>query len=99
GWFDATCQGGRDIAGMSIRALIAALVLWAMLALAVLGGLAGYALWRSGYLAQRVAGVHERLVTLAAIDGAANQYGEDVAMVLLLNRNGLDFLSASRLAM
>jgi signal transduction histidine kinase len=84
---------------MSIRALIAALVLWAVLALAALGGIAGYALWQSGYLAQRVAGVHERLVTLAAIDGAANQYGENVAMVLLLNRNGLDFLSASRVAM
>jgi signal transduction histidine kinase len=84
---------------MSIRALTAALVLWAVLALAALGGIAGYALWQSGYLAQRVAGVHERLVTLAAIDGAANQYGENVAMVLLLNRNGLDFLSASRVAM
>src|SRR6218665_1798786 len=84
---------------MSIRALIAALVLWAVLVLGALGAVAGYALWQSGYLAQRVANVHERLVTLAAIDGAANQYGEDVAMVLLLNRNGLDFLSNSRVAM
>jgi signal transduction histidine kinase len=84
---------------MSIRALIAALVLWAILALAAVGAISGYALWRSGYLALRVAGVHERLVTLAAIDGAANQYGENVAMVLLLNRNGLDFLSGSRVAM
>jgi len=84
---------------MSIRALIAALVLWAVLALAALGGIAGYALWQSGYLAQRVSGVNERLVTLAAIDGAANQYGENVAMVLLLNRNGLDVLSNSRVAM
>lgn len=84
---------------MSIRALIAALVLWAMLALAALGAIAAYALWQSGYLAQRVAGVHERLVTLAAIDGAANQYGENVAMVLLLNRNGLDFLGTSRVTM
>jgi signal transduction histidine kinase len=84
---------------MSIRALIATLVLWAMLALAALGASAAYALWQSGYLAQRVAGVHERLVTLAAIDGAANQYGENVAMVLLLNRNGLDFLGNSRVVM
>jgi len=84
---------------MSIRALMAALVLWAVLVFGVLGAIAAYALWQSGYLAQRVAGVHERLVTLAAIDGAANQYGENVAMVLLLNRNGLDFLSNSRLAM
>lgn len=84
---------------MSIRALIAALVLWAVLALAALGAIAAYALWQTGYLAQRVAGVHERLVTLAAIDGTANQYGENVAMVLLLNRNGLDFLSNSRVAM
>jgi signal transduction histidine kinase len=84
---------------MSIRALIAALVLWAVLALAALGGVAAYALWQSGYLAQRVAGVHQRLVTLAAIDGTANQYGENVAMVLLLNRNGLDLLSISRVGM
>lgn len=84
---------------MSIRALIAALVLWAVLALGALGAIAAYALWQTGYLAQRVAGVHERLVTLAAIDGTANQYGENVAMVLLLNRNGLDFLSNSRVAM
>lgn len=84
---------------MSVRALIAALVLWAVLALGALGSIAAYALWQSGYLAQRVAGVHERLVTLAAIDGAANQYGENVAMVLLLNRNGLDVLSNSRVAM
>lgn len=84
---------------MSIRALIAALVLWAVLVLGAMGAIAAYALWQSGYLAQRVAGVHERLVTLAAIDGAANQYGENVAMVLLLNRNGLDFLSNSRVAM
>lgn len=84
---------------MSIRALIAALVLWAMLVLGVLGAIAAYALWQTGYLAQRVAGVHERLVTLAAIDGAANQYGENVAMVLLLNRNGLDVLGNSRVAM
>ena len=34
-----------------------------------MGVIAAYALWQSGYLAQRVAGVHERLVTLAAIDG------------------------------
>jgi len=84
---------------MSIRALIAALVLWAVLALAALGTIAAYALWQSGYLAQRVGGVHERLVTLAAIDGAANQYGENVAMVLLLNRDGLDVLGNSRVAM
>jgi len=84
---------------MSIRALIAALVLWAVLVLGALGAVAAYALWQAGYLAQRVAGVHERLVTLAAIDGTANQYGENVAMVLLLNRNGLDFLSNSRVAM
>lgn len=84
---------------MSIRALIAALVLWAVLVLGTLGGVATHALWQSGYLAQRVASVHERLVTLAAIDGAANQYGENVAMVLLLNRNGPDFLSNSRVAM
>jgi signal transduction histidine kinase len=84
---------------MSIRALIAALVLWAVLVLGALGGVATYALWQSGYLSQRVASVHERLVTLAAIDGAANQYGENVAMVLLLNRNGLDILSNSRVAM
>ena len=84
---------------MSVRALIAALVLWAVLALGALGAIAAYALWQTGYLAQRVAGVHERLVTLAAIDGAANQYGENVAMVLLLNRNGLDVLSNSRVAM
>lgn len=84
---------------MSIRALIAALVLWAVLVLGALGAIAAYALWQTGYLAQRVAGVHERLVTLAAIDGTANQYGENVAMVLLLNRNGLDVLSNSRVAM
>ncbi len=84
---------------MSIRALIAALVLWAVLVLGALGAAAAHALWQSGYLAQRVASVHERLVTLAAIDGAANQYGENVAMVLLLNRNGPDFLSNSRVAM
>lgn len=84
---------------MSIRALIVALVLWAVLALGGVGVIAAHALWQSGYLAERVAGVHERLVTLAAIDGAANQYGENVAMVLLLNRNGLDFLSNSRVAM
>ena len=84
---------------MSIRALIAALALWAVLALAALGAIAAYALWQSGYFAQRVAGVHQRLVVLAAIDGAVNQYGENVAMVLLLNRNGLDFLQASRVAM
>ncbi len=84
---------------MSIRALIAALVLWAMLALGALGAIAAYALWQSGYLAQRVAGVHERLVTLAAIDGMANQYGENVATVLLLNRSGLDLLNNSRVAM
>jgi len=84
---------------MSIRSLIAALVLWAVLVLGALGAITAYALWQSGYLAQRVAGVHERLVTLAAIDGAANQYGENVAMVLLLNRNGLDFLGTSRVNM
>ena len=84
---------------MSTRALIAALVLWAVPALAALGAIAGYGLWQSGYLAQRVGGVQERLVALAAIDGAANQYGENVAMVLLLNRNGLDVLSNSRVAM
>jgi signal transduction histidine kinase len=84
---------------MSIRALIAALVLWAVLMLGALGAIAAYALWQAGYLAQRVAGVHERLVTLAAIDGTANQYGENVAMVLLLNRNGLDVLGNSRVAM
>ncbi len=84
---------------MSIRALIAALVLWAVLVLGALGATAAFALWQSGYLAERVGSVHERLVTLAAIDGAANQYGENVAMVLLLNRNGPDFLSNSRVAM
>jgi len=84
---------------MSIRALIAALVVWAMLVLVALGAVAGYALWQAGYLAKRVGGVHERLVTLAAIDGIANQYGENVAMVLLLNRNGLDILDNSRVAM
>jgi len=84
---------------MSIRALIAALVLWAVLVLGALGAIAAYALWQSGYLAQRVAGSHERLVTLAAIDGMSNQYGENVAMVLLLNRSGLDLLSNSRVAM
>jgi hypothetical protein len=84
---------------MSIRALIAALIVWAVLALATLGAAASYAMWQSGYLAQRVAGVNERLLALAAIDGAANQYGENVAMVLLLNRNGLDILGHSRIAM
>jgi signal transduction histidine kinase len=84
---------------MSIRALIAALVLWAVLVLGALGVVAAYALWQSAYLAQRVAGVNERLLALAAIDGAANQYGENVAMVLLLNRNGLDILGNSRVAM
>ena len=84
---------------MSIRALIAALVVWAVLVLGALGAVAAYALWQSGHLAQRVAGVHERLVTLAAIDGAANQYGENVAMVLLLNRNGLNILDNSRVTM
>lgn len=84
---------------MSIRALIAALVLWAVLIFGALGVIAAYALWQAGYSAQRVASVHERLVTLAAIDGAANQYGENVAMVLLLNRNGLDILGHSRVAM
>lgn len=84
---------------MSIRALIAALVLWAVLVLGAFGAIAGHALWQAGYLAQRVSLVNERLVTLAAIDGAANQYGENVAMVLLLNRNGLDFLSNSRVAL
>jgi signal transduction histidine kinase len=84
---------------MSIRALIAALVLWGMLVLGGVGAIAAYALWQSGYLAHRVSSVHERLVALAAIDGAANQYGENVAMVLLLNRNGLDILGNSRVAM
>ena len=84
---------------MSIRALITALVLWALLVLAALGGIAGFALWQSGYLAQRVADVHDRLVVLAAIDGGANQYGENVAIVLLLNRNSLDYLQTSRVAM
>jgi signal transduction histidine kinase len=84
---------------MSIRALITALVLWVLLVLAAMAATASFALWQSGYLAQRVGGVQDRLVVLAAIDGAANQYGENVAMVLLLNRNGVDFLQTSRVAM
>ncbi|MBK8086172.1 MAG: HAMP domain-containing histidine kinase [Devosia sp.] len=73
----------------------------AVAVLAVLAGaaLAFAALTESQRLAERLDGLQRRLEVLAAIDGVANHYGEQVAIVLLTGREDLADLQSTRVSL
>ncbi len=80
---------------------------WLLVALpgvAVLAVLAGFALGAAAFsesqrMAERLDGLQRRLEVLAAIDGAANHYGEQVAVMLLTGREDLGGLQSTRVSL
>lgn len=81
------------------RWLVGALTAVAVLAVLAGIGLAYMALSESQRMAERLDGLQRRLEVLAGIDGAANHYGEQVAVVLLTRREDLADLQSTRVAL